>query len=87
MDGPALADDHWFGLGPYFTETTRLRIDAETRTLLDYRRNLTIVHHGLVADRRYRVPLSARFVPDATNATSARSGITTATAPRGCDRS
>lgn len=87
MDGPALADDHWFALGPYFTETTRLRIDAETRTLLDYRRNLTIVHHGLVADRRYRVPLSARFVPDATNATSARSGITTATAPRGCDRS
>jgi len=72
VDGPALADDHWFALGPYFTETTRLRIDAETRTLLDYRRNLTIVHHGLVTDRRYRGPLSARFVPDATNATSAR---------------
>jgi hypothetical protein len=71
VNGSVVARDHLVALRPYFTASTRLRIDTGNRTLLVYRDNRTIAAHGVVSDRRYRGPATARFVPNATDATTA----------------
>lgn len=70
-NGSALAAAHAYETRQNFTRTARLRIESETELLLAYRANLTIAEPGLVVDRRYHGPATARFVPGSTTATSA----------------
>lgn len=72
INGSALAAAHAHETSQNFTRTARLRIETDTELLLAYRANLTIAETGLVIERRYQGPATARFVPGSTTATSAK---------------
>lgn len=72
INGSALADSHADATRRDSTRTVHLRIESETRLLLEYRADLTVAETGFSTDRRYRGPATARFVPGSTAARSSR---------------
>lgn len=71
--GPAVEARHAASLSVPYRRVLRLRVDTPNETLLAYNENLTRVSGGnAVLERHYAGPATSRFVPDARNATSAR---------------
>ena len=71
VHGTRLAAQHDREVSPNYTRRLELRIENGSGVLLGYRGNLTITGEVVRTSRRYRGPLSARFVPGTDGATSA----------------
>lgn len=72
VDGGMLGAMHANTLAVPHTRTVEILVDAPNRTLLAYRANRTITGNSFRLTRTYRGPLTARYVPGAETATSAR---------------
>ena len=71
VQGNFLAEYHDRELSPYYARRIGLRIENGSGVLLEYRGNLTVAGDVFRTSRRYRGPLSARFVSRTDGATSA----------------
>ena len=71
VQGNFLARQHEQELRPHYARRFGLRIENGSRVLLGYRGNLTVTEEVARTSRRYRGPLSARFLPRTDEATSA----------------
>lgn len=71
VDGSALQARHADTLDVPYTRIVRLRIEGRTETVLAYRARRTLSEGTAVQRRRLEGPATARFVPDAGNATAA----------------
>jgi hypothetical protein len=71
IQGNFLARQHEQELRPDYARRFGLRIENGSGVLLGYRGNLTVTEEVVRTSRRYRGPLSARFLPRTDRATSA----------------
>ena len=71
VQGNVLARQHEREVSPHYARRLGLRIENGSGVLLEYRGNLTVTEEVVRTSRRYRGPLSARFVPRTDGATSA----------------
>ncbi|PSP49735.1 hypothetical protein BRC75_02870 [Halobacteriales archaeon QH_7_69_31] len=71
IQGNFLARQHEQELIPHYGRRVGLRIENGSGVLLEYRGNLTVTEEVVRTSRRYRGPLSARFLPRTDGATSA----------------
>ena len=71
VQGNFLAEQHEREVSPHYARRIELRIENRSGALLGYQGNLTVTEEVDRTSRRYRGPLTERFVPRTDGATSA----------------